>query len=293
MNIRLLRAFAAVIDHRSFSRAAEAIHVSQPAVSKAVKELENQVNTALLERRGRQIDVTEAGAALYAHARGIFALEKAAEADLRARQGLERGSLTIGASTAIATFMLPALLAQYLSHSPLIRVKVVSGNTDAIEKRLLSYELDLALIEAPVDNSRLHQEFWREEELIILAPAGHPLLSQKRICVADLSRQRWIVREEGSGTRAVALALLLEAGVAVRDTMEVCGNGAVIHSVGHGLGIAMASAAAASEHIALGKVGIVQFHTRFKRTLYRVRLRDRPLGPAARAFEALLSQAPP
>lgn len=291
MNLHLLRAFAAVAAQKSFSRAADSIHVSQPAVSKAVRELESQLNIALLERQGRQVRLTEAGATLYGHAQAIFALEEAAVADLRARQGLERGSLTVGASMATATFMLPALIARFLDRYPMIEVKIVSGNTGAVEQRLLDYEVDVAFIERPSDNPRVDQAFWREDELVILAPAGHPLLARECVRTADLDGQRWIVREEGSGTRAVTQQLLREAGVAVRQALEVSGNGAVIHSVGAGLGLAITSATAAGEHILLGKIGIIRFPIRFMRTLYRVRLRDKPSSPAARAFEELAHEA--
>lgn len=186
MNLHLLRTFAAVAAHESFSRAAEAIHVSQPAASKAVRELEDQLDMALLKRGGGRVRLTEAGAALYEHARAILALERAAVADLRARQGLEHGSLTIGASMTIATYLLPPLMARFLNRYPGISVRIMSGNTEAIERRLLAYELDIAFVEGPTHDPRVEKTLWHEDELVILAPGDHPLPAKSRINAAEL-----------------------------------------------------------------------------------------------------------
>lgn len=293
MNLHLLRTFAAVATHRSFSRAAEAIHVSQPAVSRAVRELEEQLAIPLLARTGGRVRLTEAGAALYEHARAIFALEQAALADLRGRRGLQRGSLTIGASKTIGTYLLPPLIAHFLDRYPNVEVRIISENTRAIERRLLGYELDLAFVEGPIDNPRVDQTFWQDDELVILAPERHPLLACEHVRAADLGGQRWVVREEGSGTRAVTLELLREAGVPVRQMLEVSGNGAVVQSVAAGLGLAMISAVAAREHLTVGKIKRIDLPIRFTRPLHRISLRDKPTSPAVQAFLRLVEESAP
>jgi DNA-binding transcriptional LysR family regulator len=290
MNLHLLRTFAAVAVHRSFSRAAEAIHVSQPAVSRAVRELEEQLDIALVARAGGRVRLTEAGAALYEHARAIFALERAALADLRGRRGLEQGSLVIGAGRTIGTYFLPPLIARFMHQHPGIEVRIISENTQLIQRRLLGYELDVAFIEGPVEDPRVEQRFWREDELVILASAHHPLLNREKVTAADMDGERWVVREEGSGTRVVTLSLLQQAGIDLKRMLEVGGNGAVVQSVAAGLGLAMISAVAAHEHLSIGKVKVVNFPIHFSRPLYTVRLRDKPLSPAARALTALAQE---
>ena len=287
MNLHLLRTFASVAEQRSFSRAAEAIHISQPAVSRAVRELEEQLGMALLERRGGQVRLTEAGAELYQHARAIFALEQSAMADLRGRQGLERGSLTIGASRTIGTYFLPPVIAEFLRQFPAIDVRIISENTELIQRRLLAYELDIAFIEGSVEDSRVEEVFWHEYELVILAHSDHPLLNRKSLKASDLDAERWVLREQGSGTRSVTLALLKQAGVKVDRTIEVGGNGALVQSVAAGLGLAMVSSVAAREHLSVGKVNVLNFPDRFKRPLHRVRLRNKPESPAAQALVAV------
>ncbi|AFP30276.1 LysR substrate-binding domain-containing protein [Marinobacter sp. BSs20148] len=284
MNLHLLRTFASVAEYRSFSRAGEAIHISQPAVSRAVRELEEQLEISLLERRGGQVNLTQAGAELYEHARSIFALEKSAMADLRGRQGLARGSLTVGASRTIGTYFLPPVIAEFLRRYPAIDVRIISENTELIQRRLLAYELDVAFIEGSLDDHRVEQTFWHEDELVILAHAHHSLLRVNALKPSDMDSERWVVREEGSGTRTVTLALLKKAGVNVGRMIEVGGNGALVQSVAAGLGLAMVSSAAAREHLSVGKVNVLEFPVCFKRPMHRVRLRNKPASPAAQAL---------
>ncbi|PWG61481.1 LysR family transcriptional regulator [Spiribacter halobius] len=289
MNLNLLRTFAAVAENQSFSRAAESIHVSQPAVSRAVRELEEQLDIPLVERGRRQIRLTEAGAALFAHARAIFALEQAALADIRGRRDIEHGSLTMGASKMIQAYLLPELISRFTDLYPGVEVRILSDNTEAIERRLLAYEPDIAFVEAPIHDSRVELTFWRDDELVILAAPHHPVGIRRDVEPATLTRERWILREEGSGTRAITERLLREAGVEVQRMLEVGSNGALVQSVAAGLGIAMVSVEAARDQIALGSVRVVKLQGEtLSRPLYRARLHSRPASPTTQAFEALV-----
>src|SRR6266511_96453 len=118
LNLHHLRLFAAVAEKRSFTRAATALNLSQPAISKALGELERQVGLALVDRTGKVVRLTEAGEALYARARELFGIERAAEQEIRELRGLERGVLRVGASTTIATYLLPPLLGTFRSQHP-------------------------------------------------------------------------------------------------------------------------------------------------------------------------------
>ena len=132
LNLNGLRVFTAVVDRGGFSKAAAALHLSQPAVSKAVAQLEREVGLALLERGGRTVRLTEAGAALHGRARELFAVERSAEEELRALRGLEGGVLRIGASTTVATYVLPPLLAAFHAAHPGITLRVTSANTRTV-----------------------------------------------------------------------------------------------------------------------------------------------------------------
>lgn len=284
MNLQKLRTFAIVVRHASFSKAAEAIHISQPAVSKAVSDLERELDVSLLTRTGNQLRLTEAGQSLYEYAQAMLTLEQSALADLRRHRGLEKGSLTIGVTRTIGTFYLPPLLAEFLQLYPDIELKIITRNTESIERRLLGFELDIAFIEGPIHDHRVHLTDWHDDDLVILAHPDHPLLSNNLVTPDALSQERWIIREPGSGTRAVTTQLLGDAGIHIRKSIEMGGNGAIIQSVECGLGIALISAAAAREHLSTGKISIVRFPQRFHRPLHQAVLRDKPMTPAAQAL---------
>ena len=177
LNLHLLRLFAAVANQASFSRAAETLHISQPAVSKGVRELEQQIGQALLERGPGAVGVspTPAGAVLLEHARALFAVERAAEDDLVALRGLGRGRLEVGASTTVATWKLPPILGAFHTAHPAIALRLVIGNTRHVADAFRARELDIALVEGPVEAGPLVVETWMEDELVcVCAPRAAP-----------------------------------------------------------------------------------------------------------------------
>src|SRR6202035_3373345 len=144
LNLHLLRLFAAVARLGNFSRAAEALHLSQPAVSKGVRDFEAQIGSRLLERGGQGgVTLTAAGDLLMRHAAALFAAERAAEEELAALRGLHRGSLSVGASTTIATYQLPPFLGAFHKRHPEVELRLTSGNTRTIAELLSARELDI------------------------------------------------------------------------------------------------------------------------------------------------------
>jgi DNA-binding transcriptional LysR family regulator len=300
LNLHLLRIFFAVAEQRSFSRAAETLFISQPAVSRAVRELEHQVDLTLIERGGggtkgrRGIRLTESGQALYEHARAIFAMERAATEDIRARVGLKRGTLAIGASTTVAGYWLPAYVARFVREFPAIRPQVVVGNTQTITAALIDCRIDFGLVEGPVDDNRISSERWRNEALLLVAATQSPLARRRRINAAELSVQPWLMREVGSGTREVATRLLLSLGVEPTQTIELGSNEGIARAVASGSGIAVLPAIVVQDLIELGRIKMLRgAHVApMSRVLYRLELKGRPLSPSAAAFSTMLA-APP
>ena len=294
LNLHLLRLFAAVARHKSFSRAAEALHLSQPAVSKGVRDFEAQVGSRLLERGAGGVTVTEAGGLLLRHAATLFAAERAAEEELAALRGLQRGTLSIGASTTVATYQLPPILGAFHKRHPEIELRLTSANTRAIADLLIARELDIALIEGPVDAPGLEILPWREEEMILIAAPDHRLARVGRPIPTDaVADEIVIVREPGSGTRDVALAALEAHHIVPRQILEVGSTEAIKQIVAGGLGVAIVSAAAAVDQIALGKLVVLRAEGfAVRRMLTRLRLPARqPSAPAA-AFDLLLDRSP-
>ena len=289
LNLHHLRVFAAVAEQRGFSRAAAALRLSQPAVSKAVRQLERQVGVPLVERAGRASRLTAAGEQLAARARELFGVEAAAEEELRALRGLEVGNLRVGASTTIATYMLPPILARFHEAHPAIVLRVVSANTRAITRSLLERRLDIALVEGPVEHPRIETRRWRSDELVVIAPPGHRLVSHRRVSVHELASERFVVREEGSGTREVAERALAKHGVNPVVALQLGSTEAVKQAVAAGLGVAIVSRYAAADQLALGRIALVRLRdVELGRTLAELRLEGRmPSAPAAAFVEFL------
>ena len=289
LNLHHLRVFTAVAEASSFSRAAASLRLSQPAVSKTVQELERQVGLSLFDRSGRSPRLTDAGAALLARARELFGVERVAEEELGALRGLERGLLRVGASTTVATYFLPPLLARFHAEHPAVTLRVLSANTRAVARRLLEGRLDIALVEGPVSHQRISVTPWRDDELVVIAPAAHPLVRKKRVTAADLAAESFILREPGSGTRMVAEAALAEHGVHPRATMQLGSTEAIKQAVAAGLGLAVVSRAAAADQLALGYIALVQLRgVMFRRELTELRLIGRSPSAATAAFRDLL-----
>jgi DNA-binding transcriptional LysR family regulator len=294
INLHHLRIFAAVAEHRGFSRAAVALRLSQPAVSKTVQELESQVGLALFDRAGRSTMLTEAGEVLFTRARELFGVERVAEEELGALRGLERGTLRVGASTTIATYFLPALLARFHRQHPGVKLRVLSANTRAIVHKLIEGRLDIALVEGPVSHERISVSPWREDELVVIAPAAHRLVRRRRVVAADLVGEPFILREPGSGTRVVAEAALAAHGVRPQTTMQLGSTEAIKQAVAAGLGLALVSRASAADQLELGYIAIIQLSgITFRRALTELRLTGRSSSAPAAAFRALLGPASP
>lgn len=298
LNLHLTRIFFTVATRGSFSRGAELLHISQSAASKAVRELEEQLGLALIERGGargkgsRGLRLTEAGRALYEHARGIFALERAALEDLGARTGMQKGSLVVGASTTVAGYWLPAYLALFAEQFPDVELHVVAGNTAAISQGLLDCVVDVAVVEGGVNDPGISALRWREESLLLVTAPGTAMAEAAEVDPRRLSRARWLVREPGSGTREVAERLMRAEGVQWIHTVELGSNEGIARSVAQGLGIAMLPEVVVQDLLALGRLATMNTGKadRYRRPLFLLKRAQRPLSPAARAFSSMLQE---
>lgn len=295
LNLHHLRLFAAVVDNGGFTRAAGALNLSQPAISKSLKELESDLGMPLIDRGGRGLQLTDAGRMLYGRARELFGVERVAERELRELRGVKRGSLRIAASTTIATYLLPPILGRFHLRHPNVRIQATSANTRTVLRLLLEARVDLALVEGPVSDARVTIHPWRDDELVVIAPIGHWLIgrgSTSRATVQDIAREQFLVREPGSGTREVSEAALARHGVRLERTMRVGGTEAIKQAVAAGLGLAIVSRAAAADQLALGRIAVLNVDgLTIRRTLTRLELRERAKSVAARELEGLLYQS--
>ncbi|HEY4216095.1 MAG TPA: LysR substrate-binding domain-containing protein [Gemmatimonadaceae bacterium] len=292
INLHHLRLFAAVAEHKSFTRAAASLNLSQPAISKSLNELERQLSIGLIDRSGKSVELTDAGETLYARARELFGVERTAEQELRELRGMKRGVLRIGASTTIATYMLAPVLGRFHLRRPNVRIRTTSANTRTVLRLLLEFRVDVALVEGPVAHPRVEVLAWRDDELVVIASPEHHLVSRQSVEVGALERETFLVREPGSGTREVSRRALALHGVRLANTMRVGGTEAIKQGVAAGLGLAIVSRSAAADQLALNKIVVLPVRgLEIRRTLTRIKLRNRASTASARELETLLDES--
>ncbi|HKD76235.1 MAG TPA: LysR family transcriptional regulator, partial [Ktedonobacterales bacterium] len=285
LNIHLVRLFVAVATHQSFSRAALALHISQPAVSKGVLALERQLGLTLLDRSQPDLPLTMAGRVLYDHAQALFASERQAESALAQVRGLERGQLTIGASTTIGTYLLPPIIADFHRSFPAIQLTLVIGNTIDLVPQLMATPLDIALVEGPADDEGIQAAPWLQDRLIVVAPPDHPARNQHVVSLSSLSEELFLLRETGSRTRAFIDARLASSGVTLPHIVEV-GHLEVIKQLviaGMGIGVipdTICRAEIESERL----IPLAVPELIIPRQLWHLIVTGRPLSPATQAF---------
>ncbi|HVB76058.1 MAG TPA: LysR family transcriptional regulator [Ktedonobacteraceae bacterium] len=292
MNFNQLLIFHKVAELRHFTRAAEALYISQPAVSKQVQQLEKALKQPLFTQIGQKVYLTEAGKLLYEYADRIFALAEEAEFALGEMQTLERGRLTLGASTTIGTYLLPELLGRYKAQYPGIDLVVEIANTEDIQHKLLAHKLEVGLVEGSVIHSELLESVWRQDELVLIAsthftqPTEEPQTIQQFLT----GQSQFILREQGSGTRSVLEKALADQGLKpIHPLMELGSTEAIKRVVAAGLGVAFVSAHAIQQEVASGllrQVPLIDFVV--QRPLSTVRIKGKRLSKAALAFLQLM-----
>ena len=291
LNLHLLRLFAAVAQSGSFSRAAEELRISQPAISKGVRDFELQVGCRLLDRGPKGVRTTREGESLLRHARVLFSAERAAEEELRALRGLDQGTLRVGASTTIATYILPRYLGSFHRTYPSIALNIVSANTRTIAGLLIEHAIDVALVEGPVEDAALTSERWLTDEMVLIASPEHAFAQNAQPIEPErLADEIFLEREPGSGSREVVCEALRARGISPACRLEIGGTEAIKQMVAGGLGVAMVSIAAIRDQVALGTLSVVAVQDMYiERILWRLCVPGRLKSPAAGAFEKLVA----
>lgn len=291
LNLHLFRMFATVVRTGSFSRAAEVLNISQPAISKGVRDFELQVGCRLLNRTPKGVVPTEEGLALSRHAEALFAVERAAEDELLALRGLHNGSLRIGASTTIATYMLARYLGAFHRAHPDVDLYVVSANTRDIADQMARQDIDIALVEGPVEGRNLTAVPWQTDVMTLIVAPDHAFARETNpIDPERLQDEIMIVREPGSGTREVVANALAAHGIEPTRTLEVGSTEAIKQVVAAGVGASIVSAASIVDQTAQGRLKTIPMHNlTIERTLWQLKPSGRVAMPAARVFEKMLN----
>jgi len=252
---RRLQVFHTVARLLSFTKAAESLHMTQPAVTFQVRQLEEYFNTRLFDRTHNRISLTEAGERVFEYADQIFDLYAKMDNAVRDMTGEISGVLIIGASTTIAEYMLPSLLGDFKKKYPDVNIHLKVANTDGIVTMVENNDIDLGVVEAPVLNKNLVVENCRHDRLVAIVPPRHALAEQKTVRLKDLLDYAYIAREEGSGTREVIQEYLVHAGLKPSDlhvAMELGSPESIKGAVEAGMGVSIASEVTIHKELQLG-----------------------------------------
>ena len=289
MNLNHLAIFHAVAEAGSMTLGAERLDISQPAVSKQVRGLEHALGVALFDRVGRRVHLSQAGEVLADYAGRLFALAREAEEALADVRAVRRGRLAIGASTTIGTYLLPGVVAEFWRRHPRVELLVQIENTEQVHRRLAGHELDLGLTEGPVEEGELDAEVFHQDELVMIAAPGHRLAGRPRVPLSAVREEPFILREPGSGTRAVEERALARLKLPVRVVMALGSTEALKRVVAEGVGLAVVSRLAVDAECAAGALAVLPVAgLRIARPLHLVRRRGRRDGSALQAFCGVL-----
>ena len=294
MNVtfRQLRLLEAVARNSSFTRASEELHLTQPAVSTQIRQLEEEVGMPLFEQMGKKIYLTEAGKEMYAFSRGIAQQFRYIESVLDEMKGVHRGSLALTV-TSTGKYFAPYLLAEFLKQHPGTQIQLEVTNREGLIAELQENVPDLAIMGMPPEGIDLTAHAFLQNPLVVISRIDHPLATAARIPLSRLGEENFILREPGSGTRNAVERFFNERGVKLNVLMEMSKNEAIKHAVMAGLGLGIVSLHTLEFELALNRVAILSVEGfPIMKEWYLVSRRNKRLSPVAQAFsEFVLNEA--
>jgi len=292
MDARQLEIFVKVAELGSFSKAAEALFLTQPTVSEHIRGLEEELGVRLLDRLGRGAAPTKAGQLLLGYGRRILELHREARQALDQFQGRMSGELVIAASTIPGEYVLPALIGRFKEKYPDIAISLLIGDTQRVVEWVLEGRAELAVAGAQIDHRALEYRELMPDELVLVVSAAHPWHGKKTATLEEVRAEPLIVRERGSGSRHALEKALAEVGLDLSDFRVVGEMGstqAIKQGVKAGVGISLISKRAVAEECQHGTLHCVKVKDlRFRRAFYLVTSTTRSRSPLAEAFRAFL-----
>ena len=289
-NLIQLETFRRLATEENFTRTAEQLNLTQPAVTQHVRALQDHFRVRLVDLVGRRTVLTDAGRFLAARAALLLGNVEALEREMREFADVRAGELRIGATVTIGTYALPDLVARFRAVSPAIQLRVEVENTQAMALAVKTGRVSLALVEGPLVDDDLEIEAYAADELVLVVAPSHPFAKRRKgVRALDLREEPFIFREEGSGTRTQVERALLAADITPRVVLTLPTGEGIVRAVELGIGIAIVSRLVAEAPVRDGRLACVATaDLAFKRTFRIVRLRRHTPSPAALAFAALL-----
>jgi DNA-binding transcriptional LysR family regulator len=240
LTLRQLEVFEAVAQHLSYSRASESLHLTQPAVSIQIKQLEEAVGMPLFEQLGKKIYLTEAGHELLRYSRNIVKQLEEAETVFEEMKGMQRGKLAISVASTAGYFM-PFVLAQFNKRFPEVSITLNVSNREVLLQELAQNAMDFAIMGRPPDGHGLDFTSFLENPLVVIAPPDHPLAQERHIPLSRIQQETFIAREQGSGTRSAAERFFAAHGIKMKTGTEMSKNESIKQAVQAGMGLSILS----------------------------------------------------
>jgi DNA-binding transcriptional LysR family regulator len=296
IDFRHLETFCRVADLKSFSKAADDLFLTQPTVSGHILSLEHSLSLRLFDRTGREVRLTKAGEVFLRYASKILSSRKdLLNALSEFSQGIT-GELSLGASTIPGEYLLPKLMGIFKKEHPHFTLSLKIGDTKGVVQSVLQGDVELGMIGGKLNHHSLHYEKYEEDEIIVLAPSGHPLTKKKKADLTDLLKEPWIIREEGSGTQMAVEKALRKKGMSLKQfnvVMEMGSTSAVKEGVKAGLGLAFISKRAVEEELEQGLFSRIHIEEidPISRQFYIVSHRGRTLSPIGMEFLRFLHRS--
>lgn len=290
MNLHHLAIFHAIVQTGSISACGERMHISQPAISRQLKEFEQRIGVVLFERQPRGMRLTQAGEVLRDYAARLFEIAHTAEAAMRELSEARQGHLSLGASNTIGTYILPTLLARFRREHPAVGLSMFIGNTEQVSQGVHDLRFMLGFIEGPLHVQALRVDRFGEDEIVPVVSGDNPFSRRKRLIPADLSGQPLLMRELGSGTRELIEALLQRNGIRPTNVVEFGSHEAIKRAAVHGGGVAWLPRVCMRRELTDGE--LVRLPVKLlsiRRSFSVIRRPDAYTAPVAEAFLALLS----
>lgn len=284
LTIRQLQVFVCAARHLSFARAAEELHLTQPAISMQVKELESTVGLPLFDRGGRRVALTTPGEYFLVHARRMLAVLKDAADTMARMKGVESGRLTIGL-VSTAKYFVPRLLAEFRREHPGIELRLEVGNRQALLGQLTNNEVDLAVMGTPPRELDTRAEPFAANPLVMIAAPGHRLAQLSQVPVALLGEETFLVREPGSGTRTSMQIFLKERRIHPAAMVEMPSNETIKQAVMAEMGVSILSLHTIGLELRADAIRMLEVEgLPLMRRWHVVNMRAKLLSPAAEAF---------
>ncbi len=291
LNLNLLQVFHLAAELSSFTRAAAALHLTQPGISKHVRDLEEYYGTRLFDRLGKKVALTHAGEILYGTTKAVFDLLGETRLKIDDLEGLAAGKLTVAATITVGTYILPGLLADFTHVHPKIELAVDMALSEQVAEKVLDNSAEIGLIGHSMKDPRLVSEKFLSDELLLIVSSRHKWAHRRRITPGELSDQPFIISKEGSGTRITVEKKFRDSGIALRRVIEFGNTEGVKKAVESNLGISILSKHTVSREIAVGLIiPLTLPGIDMERSFHFIYRRDKYITQAMKSFLALLKE---